>query len=67
MVKGEALSNKAPTSHGSSDASPQEAKPLLCQTYGESVQVADDLSCLHPKEVCKFRLNCPIHAIGLNR
>lgn len=44
-----------------------EGKEYVCEKYGETVLASDDLSCLHPKEKCKFRLTCPIYAIGKNR
>jgi len=43
-----------------------DRKYLTCEKYGDIFEVKDGLACHHPKEVCKFRLTCPIYAIGKN-
>jgi nitrite reductase/ring-hydroxylating ferredoxin subunit len=39
---------------------------LTCQRLGEVFEVRDGLACRHPKEKCKYRLDCPIDQIGRN-
>ena len=42
-----------------------DRKYLTCEKYGDVFEVRDWLACLQPKVTCKFRLDCPIHQIGL--
>ena len=40
---------------------------LVCQRLGEVFEVKEGLRCRHPKEKCKYRLDCPIDMIGRNQ
>lgn len=39
---------------------------VTCEKYGDIFELRAGLACLHPKEKCKYRLNCQIYQIGKN-
>lgn len=39
---------------------------LVCEKYGDILEVREGLACKHLKETCKYRLTCPIYLIGEN-
>jgi hypothetical protein len=43
-----------------------DRKYLVCERLGDVLEVTEKLACRHPKEKCKYRLECPIDLIGRN-
>ncbi|NPA25420.1 MAG: hypothetical protein GXO34_06305 [Deltaproteobacteria bacterium] len=43
-----------------------DRKYLVCKRLGDIFEVTENLACRHPKEKCKYRLECPIDQIGRN-
>ena len=39
---------------------------LICERFKDVFEVREGLACHHPKETCKYRLDCQIDLIGKN-